>query len=131
VGRHAPEAYFQLLTRCVQRLLPDPLLQASGPAHLETSVVDTPTARIVHLLSFLPSRQAEADNPRTGQLEGIDLVNDPFPLVSVTVSVRLDDPPSAVTLQPHGQQLTWDYSHGRLETTVDVPDGHAMIVIER
>ncbi len=131
VGRHGPDAYIRLLDRCVGRLLPQPLLRAGGPAHLETSVVDSPTARVVHLLSFLPSRQAEAISPRTGRMEGIDLVNDPFPLAGVDVSVRLEDRPKAVTLQPHAVPLDWEHTGGRLHTTVTVPDGHGMIVIER
>jgi hypothetical protein len=131
VGRHAADAYIRLLARCVGRLLPEPLLRVSGPAHLETSVADSPTARVVHLLSFLPSRQAEAVNPRTGLLEGIDLVNDAFPLVDVDVSVRLENPPKAVSLQPHAVPLDWKHADGRLRTTVSVPDGHGMIVIER
>lgn len=135
VGRHAAEAYTELLARCIDRLLPEPLLRTSGPAHLETSVVDTPASRVVHLLSFLPSRRAEGISPLSGQNEGIDLVTDAFPLIDVEVSVRLDEAPSRVTLQPHGTPLRWEYDRqrdgGRLRTTVSIPDGHAMIVIER
>jgi hypothetical protein len=62
---------------------------------------------------------------------GINLVNDPFPLTDAEVSVRLDAPPSAVTLLPHGTPLPWTRSVGRLHTTVSIPGGHGMIVIDR
>lgn len=97
--------------------------------------MDTPVGRVVHLLSFLPSRRAEGISPLSGQNEGIDLVTDAFPLVDAEVSVRLDEAPSRVTLQPHGTALCWEYGRprdrGRLRTTVSIPDGHGMIVIER
>jgi hypothetical protein len=130
IGKHAAAVYQQLLGDVLDRLLPDQLLRVGGPAHVETAVVDTATARVAHLLSFVASRQAEGISPITGQVEGIDLVDDPFPLVSVPVSVRFDTEPRAVTLQPHGTPLDWEYHDGRVQTSVTVADGHGMVVVE-
>lgn len=72
----------------------------------------------VHLLSFLPSRQAE----------DLDLVHDPFPLMDVPVSLRMERPPHSVALQPSGQELEFHYADGYATTRVTVEDGHAMVV---
>ena len=94
-GQHASVPYRELLGGCLDRLLPEPLLRAGGPAHLETAVVSRNGTMAVHLLSFPPSRQAE----------DLDLVHDPFPLVDVPVSLRMERPPHSAALQPSGQEL--------------------------
>lgn len=119
-GRHANEPYRRLLGEVVDKLLPDPLVRTGGPAHLEVTVVRTARATVVHLLSFLPTRQGE----------GLDLVHDPFPLVDVEVAVRAEQEPSLVTLQPVGEELAWTYSGGYVRLRVTVLDGHAMVVID-
>ena len=118
-GKHANVAYRELLGACIARLVPDPLIRAGGPVHLETTVVRKASATIVHLLSYLPSRQAE----------DLDLVHDPFPLVDVPISVRTDAAPAQVRLEPRTQALEWNYADGYVHTRVTVLDGHAMVVI--
>ena len=130
IGRHAAAAYQRLFADALDRLLPDPLVRVGGPAHIETAVLDRPGYRVVHLLSFVASRQAEGVSPITGETEGIDLVDDPFPLVDVPISARTPSAPHAVTLQPHGIELPFEYRDGRVETTVTIPDGHGMLIIE-
>jgi hypothetical protein len=129
-GRHAAEAYLDILATCFTNLLPQPLIRAGGPRHLETAVVDTPDARVTHLLSFLASRQAEGVSPVTMQREGIDLVHDPFPLVAVPVQIRSEVPPRTVTLQPHGVVLPFQHEDGYVHTIVNISDGHGMIRLE-
>lgn len=118
-ARRADEPYRLLFGEVLDALLPDPLLRAGGPVHLETTVVRAPGgSTVVHLLSFLPTRHGE----------GRDLVHDPFPIVDIEVSVRLDTEPARATLEPVGQELglTWDGE--RAATRVTVLDGHAMVV---
>jgi Hypothetical glycosyl hydrolase 6/Beta-galactosidase trimerisation domain len=117
-GQHANVPYRELLGGCLDLLLPRPLLRAGGPAHLETAVVAANGAMVVHLLSFLPSRQAE----------DLDLVHDPFPLLDVPVSLRMEQPPHSAVLQPSGQELDLHYEDGYATTRVTVSDGHAMIM---
>jgi hypothetical protein len=117
-GLHANVPYRELLGGCLDLLLPDPLVRVGGPAHLETSVVRTEGGTAVHLISFLPSRQAE----------NLDLVHDPFPLLEVPVAARLDQAPASATLQPAGQELEFTYDNGYAQTTVTVADGHALVV---
>ncbi|REF36996.1 alpha-amylase family protein [Thermasporomyces composti] len=118
-ARHGYVAYREVLGACLRRLLPDPLLRAGGPAHLETSVVDRGDTRVVHLLSFLPSRQGDR----------LDLVTDPFPLVDCELAIRWDGPTPRVTLQPHGQELPASWEDGYVRTTVTLVDGHGLVVV--
>jgi hypothetical protein len=117
-GLHANVPYRELLGGCLDLVLPDPLVRVGGPAHLETSVVRTDDGTAVHLISFLPSRQAE----------NLDLVHDPFPVIDAPVSVRLDSAPQSATLQPSGQELKFTYHNGYAHTTATVTDGHALVV---
>ena len=117
-GQHANVPYRELLGGCLDQLLPAPLLRTGGPAHLETAVVSGNGTMVVHLLSFLPSRQAE----------DLDLVHDPFPLLDVPVSLRTETPPRSAVLQPSGQELELHYEDGYASTRVTVSDGHAMVV---
>lgn len=119
-ARHANEPYRLVLGEVLDALLPDPLVRADGPVHLETTVVRAPDgSTVVHLLSFLPTRHGES----------MDLVHDPFPLIDVEVAVRLAAEPSRVSLQPAGEDLAWTWRDGYAVTQVTVLDGHAMVVL--
>ena len=117
-GKHANVPYREMLGNCIDLLLPSPLIRDEGPAHLEATAVYKDGATIVHLISFLPSRQAE----------DLDIVHDPFPLVDMPISVRLEEAPKGVTLEPEGQNLDFSYKDGYAHTRVTVLNGHAMIV---
>jgi hypothetical protein len=119
-GKHANVPYRQILGNCIELLLPRPLIRDGGPAHLEVTAVRRGDTTLVHLVSFLPSRQAD----------NLDIVHDPFPLVDMPISVRLDAAPSRVTLQPTAKDLPFTYSDGYAHTRVTVLDGHAMLVFE-
>ncbi len=119
-GKHASVAYRQILGNCIDLLLPDPIIRDCGPVHLETTVLRRAGTTIVHLISFLSLRQAE----------NLDIVHDPFPLVEMPISVRLDAAPTRVTLQPTGKTLPFTYSGGYVQTQITVLDGHAMLVVE-
>ncbi|AUY53532.1 hypothetical protein EH183_36975 [Streptomyces sp. CB01881] len=117
---HGLETYRQLLGAALDRLLPDPLVRAGGPVHLETTVQRTATGTVVHLISFVPARETPE----------LDLVHDPFPLLDVPVAVRLATAPRSVRLQPAGQELPWQHDGEYVHVRVTTPDGHAMIVVE-
>ena len=119
-GKHANVAYRQILGNCIRRLLPRPLIRDAGPAHLEATAVRKGESTIVHLVSFLPSRQAD----------GLDLVTDAFPLVNMPIAVRLDHEPRRVTLQPQDQEVPFNWHDGYAEMHVTVLNGHAMLVLE-
>ena len=121
VAEEGNDQYRQLVGECLDRLVPAPLLRTGGPVHLETSVVETDRATVVHLLSFVPSRLAR----------DLDLVYDPFPLVDVEVALRLEAAPTRVMLQPAGEELRSSYEDGYASTRATVLDGHALLVFEK
>lgn len=130
-GAHGAPAFRGLVAAVLDRLLPRPLVRAGGPVHLETTVVETDDSVVVHLLSFVAARVAtatEAHGP--GQL-GLDLVEDAFPLVDVPVSLRLDERPRSIHLQPEGRELDVEWADGYATVRVSTADGHAMLVATR
>jgi len=119
-GKHGAEPYRRLLRACLDRLLPEPLLRAGGPVHLETTVIRRDGRTVVHLISYCPVRSAES----------LDLVEDPFPLVEMPLSLRLEEEPRRVFLAPSGEELAFEYRDGRAEVRVTCLDGHTMVVLE-
>lgn len=119
-GKHAAPNYRTLFGNCLKLLSPRPLVVDSGPSKLETTVIRTKSATVVHLISFSPERRAD----------GLDIVEDPFPLVEMPISVASESKPSRVYLAPREQELEYTHDDGYVHTRVTVLDGHAMLVIE-
>ena len=119
-GKHSNHFHRMLLRNCLARLLPQPLVKADGPSVLETTVVHKNGNTVVHLLSFSPERRAE----------GLDIVEEPFPLVDMPISVKSSKKPENVYLAPAEKDLEWNYENGYVHTTVTMLDGHAMLVLE-
>ncbi len=117
-GKHAAPNYKTLLGNVIDLLLPGRLVRDNGPAHMEVVVVDTESTRVAHLLSYIPERRAE----------GLDVVEDPVPLLGVEIGIAMPTKPATVRLEPHGIDLAWDYADGYTKVTVDLADGHGMLV---
>jgi Hypothetical glycosyl hydrolase 6/Beta-galactosidase trimerisation domain len=129
-ARHGAAAYRTLLSATLDAVLPERLVRTSGPAHLEVTVMDTDAGRVVHLVSFLAARLGEVFSPVTRQTEGIDIVNDPYPLVGLEVSIACTARPRRISLQPHATEVPFQYENGVVTVVVDVPEGHGLLVIE-
>ena len=121
VAEEGNEQYRQLIGESLHCLLPQPLLLAGGPVHLETSVVETGDATAVHLLSFVPARLGR----------DLDLVYDPFPLVDIDIALRVDSAPKRVTLQPAGQEHAFSYDGTYASARVTVLEGYGILVFDK
>lgn len=117
-GKHASPNYRTLLGNCIDLLIPEPLIRDSGPSVLETSVVKKGKTTVVHLLSFSPERRAE----------GLDIVEDAFPLIDIPISVKLPEAPSSVLLAPQGRAIDFDYKDGYAHLKISMTEGHGMLV---
>lgn len=130
IANHAAPVYRELLGSVIDLMLPQPVIRLDAPVHVETTVVRTATAIVVHLLSFMPTRVADTQTVGHQGQRGLDLIEDALPLVGARLSVRVEAAPAQVTLQPAGQPLAaqWDgeYVHVNVSTT----DGHAMVVVD-
>jgi hypothetical protein len=130
IASDAAPAFRDLLRSLVERLLPRPLVKASGPVHLETTVMTTDTSMVLHLVSFVATRSAELSELTGPKHRGLDLVEDPFPLVEVDVALRVDRDIAAVHLQPDGLPLDYTVEDGYLNISPTVLNGHAMVVVD-
>jgi Hypothetical glycosyl hydrolase 6/Beta-galactosidase trimerisation domain len=130
IATDAAPAFRDLLRSLVERLLPRPLVKAGGPVHLETSVMRSDTSTVLHLLSFVATRAAELSGVAKVRHLGLDLVEDPFPLVEVDVALRVDRDIAAVHLQPDGLPLDHTIADGYLHITPTILNGHAMVVVD-
>ncbi|MHC5794627.1 alpha-L-fucosidase [Lacisediminihabitans sp. FW035] len=117
---HGNAAYRELIRMALDELLPDPLVRDNGPSHLEATVVRVDSGTVVHLVSFIPSRLAD----------GLDIIDDPVPVVGLELEIRCPSAPTRVTLQPDGPDLPFDYTDGYVRTTVSFTRGHAMVVVD-
>jgi hypothetical protein len=117
---HANAPYRGLVAAALERLLPDPLLRATGPSGLEATVTEQPGRRIVHLLYYVPERRAP----------GLDLVEDIIPLSDIEMSLRCAARPSRVYLTPEERDLPYVYDGQRVAVTIPQVRGHAMVVVE-
>ncbi|AMM21595.1 hypothetical protein AX769_17420 [Frondihabitans sp. PAMC 28766] len=130
IATDAAPAFRDLLRALVDRLLPRPLVRAGGPVHLETSVMTTPSRAVLHLTSFVSTRSAEISGAAKVRHTGLDLVEDPFPLVEVDVALRVDQEIAAVHLQPDGLPLDHTVEDGYLKIAPTILNGHAMVVVD-
>lgn len=109
-----------LVAKCLEALLPDPLIRVQAPSIAEVTVTDQKGRRIVHLLHY----------PKERRGDDLDVVEDVIPLHNIPLSVRLPSPPSQVYTAPDLRSLQVSYGQGYAEVTVPVVRGHTMVVFE-
>ena len=74
----------------------------------------------MHLVSFSPVRKAD----------GLDIIEDPIPLVDMSLSIRCDAEPQRVRLAPADEDIPFTYTDGYVNVSVTSLTGHTMVVIE-
>ena len=120
-GKHASPVYRRIIGNCIDRLLPEPVIRDNGPTSLETTVVRSGNRTIIHLMSFVAERRAD----------GLDVVEEAFPIIDLHISVKTSSEPRRVYLAPGETDLEFSFVDGYVETTFSVLDGHRMLIIER
>ena len=119
-GKHGSPNYKHLIYNTIDLLLPDRIVRDEGPSHMEIVVVRTSKTTVAHVFSVIPERRAD----------GMDIIEDPVPLVGGPISIKSNSRPSAVRLQPHGTELVWKYEGGYVSIKLTLLDGHGVVVIE-
>ena len=61
--------------------------------------------------------------------EKTEVIEDTVPLYNVLCSVKCDNKPSKITLEPEGKEIPFEYENGRVSFTVPKVDIHQMLVI--
>ena len=118
-ARHSMILHRELLLALLRRLLPTPLVTASGPASLQATLTQQGDRRIVHLLHYIPEKRGLVH----------EIVEDRLPVFDVSLSLSGPEPTS-VWLQPQGKQLEFTHADGTTRLKVPVVDGHQMVVFE-
>jgi hypothetical protein len=116
----AYRCYKLLVSNCLRRLLPDPLIRAELPSTAEASLTEQSGKKIVHLLHY----------PATRRAPDLDIVEEAIPLANVKVGVRMDKEPSRVYLAPQRMSLRFAFDGKYAETVVPLVEGHQMVVFE-
>jgi hypothetical protein len=119
-GKHAAPNYRTLLRNCIALLLPNPFVRDQGPSCMEVTVMKQGDRTVAHILSF--SAERRADN--------LDIVEDPFPLVDIPISIKLPSVPTRAYLAPCETDLEFNYQDGYAQVRVTILDGHALLVFE-
>lgn len=109
-----------IVSNCLRRLLPDPLIKAELPSTAEASLTEQPGKRIVHLLHY----------PATRRAPDLDIVEEAIPLANVKLGVRMDKEPSRVYMAPQRMSLRFAFDGKYAETVVPLVEGHQMVVFE-
>ncbi len=119
--RNAPLWCKRLVGNALDLLLPEPRVTTNGPSTLITSLNRQAEASryVLHLLHYVPERRGQA----------FDTIEEVLPVYHIEVSVRVDEPVTAVTLEPGGEALPFEQSEGRVTFTVPQVNGHALIAL--
>jgi hypothetical protein len=119
---HAYPVYKEVVSRLLERLMPDPLVRVQAPSAMEVSMhrQRQPRRAIVHLVNFQPQR-------RHVHVEWIEAL---YPVRDIALSVRTGRRPTTVYLAPSRRPLEWALKGDRVELTVPEVRVHEMVVLE-
>jgi hypothetical protein len=120
--RHAVPAYRDLIGKLLNRLAPDRIFTSPNlPTTAEISLMRQLNGRtVLHVIHAVPQRRGFT----------IDIVEDVLPLFDINAGIRLDRPPTKVTLAPSGDELLFDVVDGVTWITIPRVDGHQVVVFE-
>lgn len=117
-----PKWVKQLLHNAIDVLMPDRLLEHTGPS-TTIATVNEQTGKnrwIVHLMHYVPERRTEK----------YDIVEDIIPLYNIDLRVKTDRKPSAVRFVPQMKNLEFRYENRQVVVTIPKVEGHQMVEIQ-
>ena len=95
----------------VKQLFPNPLVQTDAPACVDIALRTTPQGQLsVHMLN-LSNVPVSKRRPFSEYVPSIG---------PITVRIRVDLEPAAVTLEPGGTRLEWSYTKAETGSYIDV-----------
>ncbi|MDR3197085.1 MAG: hypothetical protein LBU34_04365 [Planctomycetaceae bacterium] len=106
------------VNEAVRLLFPNPPVEVSGSPWVDVSVSRLNGKRMVHLVN------TSGDHKNVGILRSID------PVGPLKVSIRCEQKPSQITLQPSGKTCDFTYSDGKAQLTVDAVEIYEILVVE-
>ena len=118
--RHGFLPYRDMLTRCLDRLLGERLIESDLPSSARITLMRQGERTVLHILYYVPERRT----PR------FEMVEDVVPLYGKNVSVRLGGKLTRVYLAPQEKELPFDCSDGKVKVEIPEIHGHQMVVFE-
>ena len=124
-GRHADVVnatgapFVELLQVALRRLFPEPLVQFATPQPLDVTVARAPDGRLaVHLVNV------SGPHAQAGIIDKID------PVVNIETTLRLQNRPKSLRLEPSDVDLAFDWADGAAKFTVPSVPLHEIIVVD-
>ncbi len=119
---HAPAHYKALVKRCLDLLLPRPLVRAEGfPSFGQITVTSIAEGLVTHLLAYAPEQRGAS----------AQIVEDPITVCNARIAVRVDSRKVArVYTAPDREALQFGVTDGYIEIGVPRMSGYAAVVLE-
>jgi hypothetical protein len=102
----------------VRALFPHPLAEVSGSPWVDVSVSRLNGKRMIHLVNT------------SGDHKGVGIIRSIEPVGPLQVTVRCEQKPSQITLQPSGKRCDFTWSDGKAQLTVDAVEIYDILVVE-
>ncbi|KPK61825.1 MAG: hypothetical protein AMK73_07590 [Planctomycetes bacterium SM23_32] len=117
--RNGYAVYKRLVHELMDRLLPDPLVRTNCPTTAELTLRRRDDSLLICLLHYCPQRRGQ----------DIDIVEDAQALAGVSLGLRVEGRPQAVTLEPEGVELEWEWSDGYARVQLPLVRGSAVVML--
>jgi hypothetical protein len=115
--RGRPEPLRRFVNDLVRELFPQPLVEVKDSSDLEVCVARNHGKLLVNLVNTAGPHQTQS------------ILSEIPPVGPVDVSIRLTSKPAAVSLEPGGRPLAFDYRDGQVRLTVPKVDVHEIVVV--
>ncbi len=116
--RDRPELLRRYLSDLVRALFPQPLVEVQGSPEVEVTLMRNRGKLLLNLINTAGPHQTQP------------ILDDIPPVGPLTVSLRLDRKPAAVTLEPGARPLAFEFQDGRLRLTVPRVEIHDIIAVQ-
>ena len=116
--KNADASLRKQLAAAVRALFPNPLVEVSGSPWIDVSISRLKDMRLVHLVN------TSGDHKNAGIMEKID------PVGPLRVTIRCNERPSEITLQPAGKKCEFTFEDGKVTVNVDSVEIYDILVIK-
>jgi len=108
----------QMLGSVVKQLFPNPKVEVTGSPWVDVSVSNLGEKLTVHLVNT------------SGNHRDLPIVEKIDPIGPLNVTIRLDEKPMKITLQPEGKECQFTYTDGKASLTVNSVPIYSILIVE-
>ena len=122
-GEHGNLIYRQMISACIERLLPGRLLRTSLPSSGRVSVLEQRKGRqrgwVLHLLHYPPTRRAQS----------LEIIEEPLALHDVAVELCCPGKVKSVASVPTGEPIAFEQTDSQVRFIVATVPGHQAVQV--